>query len=77
MTQQKIKKYINKKLKDAEFRRNQLKGLKTKVTQAYKKGKIGEAQKTMDSKRIDNARTVLNQYIKHYQNKVNRRKVQD
>ena len=77
MTQQKIKKYINKKLKDAEFRRNQLKGLKTKVTQAYKKGKIGEAQKTMDSKTIDNARTVLNQYIKHYQNKVNRRKVQD
>ena len=70
MTQQKIKKYINKKLKDAEYRRNQLKGLKTKVTQAYKKGKIGEAQKTMDSKRIDNARTVLNQYIKHYQNKV-------
>ena len=70
MTQQKIKKYINKKLKDAEFRRNQLKGLKTKVTQEYKKGKIGEAQKTMDSKRIDNARTVLNQYIKHYGNKV-------
>ena len=57
-------------MKDAEYRRNQLKGLKTKVTQAYKKGKIGEAQKTMDSKRIDNARTVLNQYIKHYQNKV-------
>ena len=70
MTQRKIRKYLNKKLKDAEFRRNQLKGFKTQVSQAYNKGKIGEAQKTMDHKRIDNARAVLNQYIKHYGNKV-------
>ena len=33
MTQQKIKKYVNKKLKEAEHRRNQLKGRKTQVTQ--------------------------------------------
>ena len=70
MTQLKIKKYVNKKLKDAEFRRNQLKGHKSQVSQAYNKGKIGEAQKTMDYKRIDNASAVLNQYIKHYENKV-------
>ena len=70
MTPRKIKRYIDKKLKDAEFRRNQLKGHKTQVSQAYSKGKIGEAQKTMDYKRIDNARVVLNQYIKHYENKV-------
>ena len=70
MTQRKIKRYIDKKLKDAEFRRNQLKGHKTQVSQAYSKGKIGEAQKTMDYKRIDNARAVLNQYIQHYANKV-------
>ena len=70
MTQRKIKKYVNKKLKDAEFKRNQLKGRKTQVSRAYKKGKIGEAQKTMEYKRIDNARDVLNQYIKHYENKV-------
>ena len=70
MTQRKIKKYVNKKLKDAEFKRNQLKGRKTQVLQSYKKGKISEAQKTMDYKRIDNARAVLNQYIKHYENKV-------
>ena len=70
MTQRKIKKYINKKLKDADFRRNQLKGRKSQVSQAYKKGKIGEAQKTTDYKRIDNASAVLNQYIKHYENKV-------
>ena len=70
MTPRKIKRYIDKKLKDAELRRNQLKGHKTQVSQAYSKGKIGEAQKTMDYKRIDNARVVLNQYIKHYENKV-------
>ena len=70
MTQKKIKRYLDIKLKDAEFRRNQLKGYKTQVSQAYSKGKIGEAQKTMDYKRIDNVRAVLNQYIKHYENKV-------
>ena len=70
MTQKKIKKYVNKKLKDAEFKRHQLKGYKSQVSQAYNKGKIGEAQKTMDYKRIDNVRAVLNQYIKHYGNKV-------
>ena len=70
MTPQKTKKYVNKKLKEAEFKRHQLKGYKSQVSQAYKKGKIGEAQKTMDYKRIDNARAVLNQYIKNYENKV-------
>ena len=70
MTQQKIKLYVNKKLKDAEFKRHQLKGYKSQVSKAYNKGKIGEAQKTMDYKRIDNVRAVLNQYIKHYENKV-------
>ena len=70
MTQRKIKKYVNKKLKDAEFRRNQLKGKKGNISKEYNKGKIGEAEKTMKHKRIDNARVVLNQYIKHYGNKV-------
>ena len=70
MTPRKIKRYIDKKLKDAEFRRNQLKGYKSNISKDYNKGKIGEAQKTMDYKRIDNARAVLNQYIEHYGNKV-------
>ena len=70
MTQRKNKKYVNKKLKDAKHKRNQLKGRKTQVLLAYKKGDIGEAQKTLDYKRIDNARAVLNQYIQHYANKV-------
>ena len=70
MTQKRIKRYVDKQLKDAEFKRHQLKGYKSQVSQAYKKGKIGEAQKTLDYKRIDNARAVLNQYIKHYENEV-------
>ena len=37
MTQRKNKKYVNKKLKDAEHKRNQLKGRKTQVLLAYKK----------------------------------------
>ena len=57
-------------MEKAKFKRNQLKGYKTNISKDYKKGKIGEAQKTMDYKRIDNARAVLNQYIKHYGNKV-------
>ena len=68
--QAKIKPFLNKKLKDAEFKRQQLKGHKSQVSQAYNKGKIGEAEKTLEYKRIDNARAVLNQYIKHYENKV-------
>ena len=74
MMQQKIKKYVNKKLKLAITKRYQLNGLKSQVSQAYNIGKIGEAQKTMDYKRIDNARAVLNQYIKHYENKVKMKK---
>ena len=70
MTPRKIKRYIDKKLTDANIKRNQLKGYKTNVSKAYNKGKISEAQKTMDYKRIDNARAVLNQYIKHYENKL-------
>ena len=70
MTQRKIKKYVNKKLKDAEFKRHQLKGYKTQVSKAYNKGNMGEAQKTLEYKRIDDARNVLNQFIKHYGNKM-------
>ena len=74
MTQKKIKLYVNKKLKDAEFRRKQLNGYKTNISKDYNKGKISEAQKTLDYKRIDNARAVLNQYITHYRTKVEPKK---
>ena len=70
MTQKNIKKYVNKKLESAIKKRHQLKGHKTQVSKAYQKGKMGEALKTLEHKRIDDARAVLNQYIKHYENKV-------
>ena len=70
MTQQKIKSYVNKKLKNAIKKRNQLKGYKSQVSQSYNKGEMGEAQKTMEYKRIDNVGAVLNQFIKHYENEV-------
>ena len=58
MTPQKIRSYLNKVLYNANLPRNQLKGCKTKVTKAYNKGKIGEAQKAQENKRIDDARIV-------------------
>ena len=64
------KPFLKKKLEAANHKRNQLKGYKTNVSKDYNKGKISEAQKTLDYKRIDNARAVLNQYIKHYENKL-------
>ena len=70
MTPQKIKLYVNKQLKDAIKKRNQLKGYKSQVSQSYNKGEMGEAQKILEYKRIDNAGAVLNQYINHYKNKV-------
>ena len=70
MTQRKIIKYLNKKLKDAEHRGKQFNGYKAHATKEYKKGNMSEAEKTMEHKRIDNGRIVLNQYIKHYGNKV-------
>ena len=70
MTPRKIKRYIDKKLTHAKIKRNQLKGYKSQVKRAYKNKKIGEAQMTMDYKRFGDAGAVLNQYIKHYENKV-------
>ena len=70
MPKSQIKPFLKKKLKDAIFVRNQLKGHKSHVTQKFNKGIIGEAQKTLDNKRIDTMRAVLNQFIKYYENKV-------
>ena len=70
MTPRKIKRYIDKKLKDAIKVRNQLKGRKSQASQAYNKGNLNEAEKTQVFKILDNERVVVNQYIKHYANKV-------
>ena len=70
MPKKQIKPFLKKKLEAANHKRNQLKGRKSQVSQEYNKGKIGEAEKTLKYKKIDNERVVLNQYIKHYANKV-------
>ena len=70
MTQQKNKKYLNKIINEAKTKRNQLKGYKTSITKQFNSGLISEAMKQQENKRIDNARNTLNEYIKHYENKI-------
>jgi len=45
MTPRKNKAYLGKVLKDAEFRRNQLKGYQSAVTKQFKSGAISEAER--------------------------------
>ena len=70
MTRQKNKKYLNKIINEAKTKRNQLKGYKTSITKQLNSGLISEAMKQQENKRIDNARSALNSYIKHYENKI-------
>ena len=70
MTPQKTKAYLNKIINNANFKRKQLSGFKANVTKQYKSGNLSEAERQMQNKRIDNARVVLNEYIKHYDTKL-------
>ena len=70
MTPQKTKAYLNKIIKDATFKRNQLRGFKANVTKKYKMGEISEADRQVMNKRIDNTRVTLKEYIKHYDTKL-------
>ena len=70
MTPKTTKAYLNKIIKNANFKRKQLSGFKANVTKQYKKGQISEADRQMKNKRIDNARVVLNEYINHYNTKL-------
>ena len=70
MTPQKTKTYLNKIIKNANFKRKQLSGFKANVTKKYKMGEISEADRQVMNKRIDNTRVVLNEYIKHYDTKL-------
>ena len=70
MTQRKNKKYLNKIVNDAKFKRNQLKGYKSSISKQFNSGLISEAVKQQEYKRIDNARVTLNAYIEHYENKI-------
>ncbi|PFX12161.1 hypothetical protein AWC38_SpisGene23925 [Stylophora pistillata] len=70
MNPQRSKKYLQKTVKDAIFRRNQLKGYKANITKDYNQGKISSAERQLAMKRLDDARGVLNQYIKHYETRI-------
>jgi len=69
MTPQKGKAYLNKIIKNADFKKKQLNGFKANVTKQFKSGKISEAEGQIQNKRIDNARVTLTEYIKHYTEK--------
>ena len=70
MTPQKTKKYLGKIIKDAEVERKKFGGYKANITKQYKKGAISEADRQMMNKRLDDARAVLNEYIKHHKTKL-------
>ena len=70
MTPDKTKMYLKKIIKDAEFKKKQLRGYKSKVTKDYKKGATSAADRQMMNKRLDDARAVLNEYINHHNTKL-------
>ena len=71
MNPKKTKAYLKKVIKYAKFKRSQLNGFKANVTKKYKSGKISEAERQMQNKRLSNARVTLNGYIDHYNTKLN------
>ena len=71
MNPTKTKAYLNKIIKDAMFKRSQLNGFKANITKKYQSGKISEAERQIQNKRISNVRVTLNEYIKHYDTKLN------
>ena len=71
MTPDKTKMYLKKIIKDAEFKKKQLGGYKSKVTKDYNEGAISAADRQIFNKRLDDARVVLNEYINHHKTKLN------
>ena len=70
MTSKKNKKYLEKIIKDAVYKRNQLKAAKGNVTKQFNSGNISETEAQINYKRINNANAVSGQCIRYYQNKV-------
>ena len=66
----KKKAYLKKIIKDASFKRQQLRGYKANVTKQYNKGLISEAERQENNKRIENARVTLSDYMKYHDNKL-------
>ena len=70
MTTAKKKKFINKMIKKAEIERKRLGGYKAKITKDYYKGELAVDDRQMMNKRLDNARSVLNEYINYHKTKL-------
>ena len=70
MTPKKSRSYLNKIIKDAKLKKNQLKGKKATVTKYYNSGKISNAERQEYNKLIEKQNNVLREYINHYDSKV-------
>ena len=70
MAPKKAKIYLGKIIKDAEKERKKLGGYKANITKQYNKRVISEADRQMMNKRLDDARVVLNEYIRHHMTKL-------
>ena len=70
MNDKKRKIYIDRVIKHAKTKRNELKGSKAHVTKQYNSGAISAADRQVRNKRIDNARAALKEYIEHYDTKL-------
>ena len=70
MTSKKTNQYLEKIIKNAEKERKTFGGYKANVTKKYNMGAISEAERQMMNKRLNDARAVLNEYIKHHNTKL-------
>ena len=61
-------------IKKAKKERNRIKGYKADVTKKYNSGTILEAERQIMNKRLDDARAVLNEYIKDHKKKIKGRR---
>ena len=71
MNDKKRKAYLNKAINKAKHKRNQLQGYSSSITKQLKKGSMGETQAQYERKIINDARKVLNDYIKYNNQKLN------
>ena len=70
MTTNKKIMYLSKIKNNAKYRQNQLKGYKSHVTKKFKEGKISEADRQVENKRIDDSRAVSREYMQHINDEV-------
>ena len=70
ITLKKTKSYINKIIKEAKYKMNQLKGFKSHISKKFNDKKISESEKQMEYKRIEYTTDTLKKYINHYDTKL-------